>query len=336
MKQGAVNKCDAAPVYTADCNYADLSSLDGPRFVITVDTEEEFDWDAPFSRENRGVEHISGLPRFQSLCDAHGVKPAYMIDWSIIDSAKAVKLLGGYADKGTASLGLHLHPWVTPPYREEVCDKNSYACNLSPELEREKIISQVEHFKSRFGFAADIYRAGRYGIGPNTPQILADIGIRIDSSVRPRFNYDHQFGPDFENAPVSPYWLQHGLLELPVTTVFGGILRKSGDPVFSKAFKSDTSRAIMAKAGLIERIALTPEGIPKEKAIEGIDRALEEDIGILNFSFHSPSLAIGYTPYVRSEADLEQFYDWWHAIFAHLEQRGVKPVTVEEIAALRA
>jgi hypothetical protein len=32
---------------------------------------------------------------------------------------------------------------------------------------------------------------------------------------------------------------------------------------------------------------------------------------VLVFSFHSPSLAPGFTPYVRNEDDLLRFYDWW-------------------------
>lgn len=335
MKKGAVKQRNAAPAFASDCDMVDLSPLNGPRFLLTVDTEEEFDWDAPFARENRSLKHLSGIPRFQSLCEQHGVKPAYLVDWPIIESNEAVELFGRFAGDGKATLGLHLHPWVAEPYREEVNDRNSYACNLAPDLEREKIITQFELLKSRLGVTADIYRAGRYGAGPNTPQILTDLGIKIDSSVRSRFNYNHQFGPDYSSAPINPYWLSNDLMELPVTTVFGGILRKAANPVFSKAFTSDASRAIMARAGLIERIALTPEGIPKEKAIEGIDLAIKEGVGILSLSFHSPSLATGYTPYVRSAEDLEKFYDWWLAIFAHLEKRGVKPANVEEIAAIK-
>ena len=90
----------------------------------------------------------------------------------------------------------------------------------------------------------------------------------------------------------------------------------------------------MARAGLVERIALTPEGIPLEKALIGIDRALEEGIPVLNFSFHSPSLAVGHTPYVRSDTDLESLYGWWEGVYAHLKKRGVRPVSVEEIASL--
>lgn len=335
MKHSAVKENDAAPLPLKPGPFLPLDQIGGHRFLVTVDTEEEFDWSAPFARENRNTRHVPHLARFQKQCNDNGVKPVYMSNCAIIEDDAALELLGGFVDDGLADIGLHLHPWLTPPFEEEVNDENSYACNLPSDLERQKIKYLAGNLKSRFGLTAQIFRAGRYGAGMHTPDILTDLGIRIDTSVRPRFDYSNQFGPDFSNAAIKPYWLRDNLIELPVTTVFDGNLRRAGDLLFSRLFRSSPSHALMAKAGLLERIALTPEGIPLEKAIIGIDRALEEEIGILNFSFHSPSAAIGYTPYVRSQEDQENFYDWWDGVYAHLAKCGVKPITVEEIAALK-
>ena len=51
----------------------------------------------------------------------------------------------------------------------------------------------------------------------------------------------------------------------------------------------------------------------------------------LVFSFHSPSLGVGHTPYVRSEADLARFYDWWDTMLGHLAKRGVAPASVADL-----
>ncbi len=312
----------------------DVSPLGGPRFLVTVDMEEEFDWDGPFTRDQHGLKHVKSVPRFQDHCEAHGVKPAYLIDWPIVQDQRAGELLKDYVDRNTASVGVQLHPWVNPPFSEEVNTHNSYACNLPPELERAKLTNLTNAISKKFDIQPDIYRAGRYGAGADTAAILKDLGIRIDTSVRSRFEYVAQGGPDYTREPLNPYWIDDDLMELPVTTVFAGGMRGAGDTLFSRMFASDTSRAIMARAGLVERIALTPEGIPLEKALIGIDRALEEGIPVLNFSFHSPSLAVGHTPYVRSDTDLESLYGWWEGVYAHLKKRGVRPVSVEEIASL--
>lgn len=310
----------------------DLSDLGSPRFVLTVDTEEEFDWAEPFSRDGFGLGHVGGVGRFQRLCDERGVVPSYLIDYPIASDGAWAELLGGYAAEGRAEIGIQLHPWVSPPFVETVSQRNSYACNLPPDVERAKLTHLCETIMSNLGVRPDSYRAGRYGAGPATPGILADLGVAIDTSVRARFDYRSHEGPDYSRHPVSPYWIRPGqLLELPLTTVFGGLLRRAGDVLFSKIFASQSSRSLLARTSMLERIALTPEGIPLAKAIEAVDLALEQGLPILNLSFHSPSLEPGHTPYVRSESDLALFYDWLENILAHLERRGVRPASMAEI-----
>ena len=310
----------------------DLGPLGGPRFLITVDTEEEFDWNAPFTRDQHGTTHIPAIARFQSLCEQHQVVPAYLVDYPIASAPAAVDLLGGFVGAGTAEIGVQLHPWVSPPFSEILNEYNSFACNLPAELEREKLSNLHYRIVERFGVQPDIYRAGRYGAGPNTPSILADLGISIDTSVRPRFNYAPNGGPDYSEYPLKPYWVSPGtLIEVPLTTVYAGQLKKMGTPVYQRMFSSEPSRSLLSRTGLLERIAITPEGIPLERAIAGIDGALDEGIGILNISFHSPTLAAGNTSYTRNERDLETFYAWWHGVFAHLAQRNVTAISASQI-----
>jgi len=45
----------------------------GARFVVFVDTEEEFDWSQPLARENRSVSAVSALPAAQARFAASGV-----------------------------------------------------------------------------------------------------------------------------------------------------------------------------------------------------------------------------------------------------------------------
>ena len=63
----------------------------------------------------------------------------------------------------------------------------------------------------------------------------------------------------------------------------------------------------------------------------GIDIALDDGLPLLVFSFHSPSLAPGHTPYVRSLSALDAFHDWWRTVFAYLERRGVRPASLSQI-----
>lgn len=311
---------------------AKLQDWNSPRFIVTVDTEEEFDWSGPFTRDQHGLSHLRAIDPFQKLCEKNGVKPVYLVDYPVAADDFGAELFKGLVDAGLADVGLQLHPWVTPPFSEAVNAHNSYACNLPPALEKAKLQQLHELVAKRIGVEAQIYRAGRYGAGGVTPEFLRQLGIRIDSSVRSNFDYSAQGGPNFARCSLVPYWVKTGeLLELPVTSIFAGAFRSMGPFLFDQVFGSDTMRSMLARGGMLERIALTPEGIPAEKAILAIDTAIEARLPVLNFSFHSPSLAVGHTPYVRNEAQLEQFFAWWETIFAHLKARGVMPASVGDI-----
>ena len=67
-----------------------------------------------------------------------------------------------------------------------------------------------------------------------------------------------------------------------------------------------------------------------------IDIALDQGVPVLNFSFHSPSLRPGNTPYVRTAADLDRFYRWWDAVLDHLGRRGVVPTDTAGLLMLAA
>jgi hypothetical protein len=307
----------------------------GQRVLLTVDTEEEFDWDGPFTLAEHGLDHVPRIGEFQHFCEGLGVVPVYLVDWPIASSQAAVELLADAVRAGRAEIGIQLHPWVNPPHEEEFTPYNSYAGNLPPKLERAKFMTLRDRIEQAFGSAPRIYRAGRYGLGPATTDLLKDAGVAIDSSVRANFDYRAGHGPDYRAHPLQPYWVdaECRLLELPLTTVWWGMLRRQGRWVYPLAARVPRLQGIMARLGLLERIALTPEGVTKEEALRGIDMALDDGLPLLVLSFHSPSLAPGHTPYVRDQDDLARLYDWLRGVYGYLDRRGVRPTTVAEIIA---
>ena len=307
----------------------------GQRFIVTVDTEEEFDWDAPLDRDRHSILTVPALRTFQQFCEGFGVVPSYLIDYPVACSPNAVEAIGEAVTQGRAEVGVQLHPWVSPPFEEDVSEFNSYAGNLPFDLERAKFARLRERIEQAFGTPPLIYRAGRYGLGPRTAEILREGGIAIDTSVRARFDYSGTGGPNYRDHPLRPYWVdaERSLLELPLTTVYWGPLRQMGNVIYPHLWRAPSARGVLARAGLLERIPLTPEGTTAEEALRGVDIAIDEGLPVLVFSFHSPSLAPGHTPYVRSDEDLEALYDWWRTLFHHLDRRGVRPTSVTDIMA---
>jgi hypothetical protein len=308
----------------------------GTGFWVTVDTEEDFDWSKPFSRDGYGLTSLAALPRCQDYFGARGVRPIYLVDWPVINDPGASAFLRKAATAGAAEVGAQLHPWVNPPFDEAVTAQNSYTGNLPVDLQRSKLSRLRDRIADVIGTDPIIYRAGRYGLGHATAEILRDLGFRCDTSVRSGFDYRSGHGPDYRYCPVVPWWAppspeagDRPLLEVPLTTMFLG--RWEERAYHRLARISTAGLSLAAKFGLMERVALTPEGIPADRACAAIDVAIAAGVPVLNFSFHSPSLQPGHTPYVRTEADLAEFYRWWDQVLDHLARRGVVATSVAEV-----
>lgn len=304
------------------------------RFLVTVDVEEEFDWSRPITRDGYSLAAIDAISDFQALCDQYGITPLYLVDWPVITDPRGKEIYGALVRQGRAEVGVQLHPWVNPPFDEPISQRNSYAGNLPAALERAKFLRLRDAIIDATGTPPIAYRAGRYGIGAETLNLLRETGIRFDTSVRSNFDYSKSGGPDFRGYPLEPYWLDRtlGIIELPVTSVYCGLLRRQGT-FFSLAHMAGLTKSLMARGRLLERISLTPEGISVSEVLRGIDIALDDGLPILNFSFHSPSLRAGNTPYVRQTEDVAAFFDWWHQVLAYLAKRHVKPTSLAGIDA---
>jgi hypothetical protein len=307
----------------------------GTRFLLSVDTEEEFEWGKGFARDTHGTTAVPAMRDGQAFFSEAGVAPLYFVDYPIACSDAATDILGPAFEAGQAQIGVHLHPWVTPPFSEQVNSRNSYAGNLPAAVERAKLVAVRDELASRFGKAPVAYRAGRYGIGPNTLQILAEEGFRCDSSVRSHFDYRDDGGPDFSRQDLHARWTgpRDSILELPLTSVMIGFARQLGCGAFRYAGKLPLARSLLARSGALERIAITPEGTPAALACEAIDVAQERGVRLISMSFHSPSLAPGYTPYVRNESDLAAFYRWFDIVFDHCARRGIAAASLDDVLA---
>ncbi len=296
------------------------------RFLVTIDTEEAFDWSAPFRRDGHSVTHIPALERFQRSAERHGAKPVYLIDYPVATDPAASEFFRTLLDEGRAYIGAHLHPWNTPPFDEDLSVRNSYGCNLDPALEQAKFDVLLEAIAKISRSVPLMFRAGRYGAGKATADLLQRHGIKIDSSVRPLFDYRRQGGPDFTDAFAKPYWLKrNSLAEFPVTSIFTGGLHTLGPRIFGSDSKPSGLRGPLSRLKLLSRTPLTPEGIGFAEAARGVDHAIARALPLLVFSFHSSSVVPGNTNYVTSDTEADSFHLWWDSMFAHLASRGIAP-----------
>jgi len=304
----------------------------GTRFAVFVDTEEEFDWHAPLTRDGHDVSAIAAMPEAHRRFVDRGVPLTFMVDYPNATDARAIDILHGALTDGVSAVGTQLHAWVNPPFAEALTPANSYAGNLPVAVEAAKLDVLTTAITTAFGTAPRAYRAGRYGIGPATASLLVARGYRFDSSMRARYSYVADGGPDFRASGNHAFRIGD-LVELPLTTVFTGRASRGGSGMYERLGIVPKGRGLFARAGLLSRVAFTPEDMPLADAREAIAVALGEGVRVLNFSFHSPSLVPGNTPYVRDAADLARFHSWWDAVLADLESRGVRAASLDELIA---
>ncbi len=286
-----------------------------PILTVVVHTEEEFDWGKPHDRGATGVEHMRHIGRAQSIFDAFGIVPNYVIDYPIASQDVAVQPLKSFAETGRALIGAHLHPWVSPPYVEEINARNSYPGNLPRALELEKLERLTQQISDSFGTRPLTYLAGRYGFGANTAAILEELGYEVDISPAVPINFSGDGGPDYSGYSSHPYWFgsERMLLGLPGTGGYVGWLRAGGTPLYEMATSPGMRRikaaGAFARLRLMERIRLSPEDYSEPEMRRLTHALLDDDVRVFVFSFHSPSVMPGSTPYVRSQSDLDRFLD---------------------------
>lgn len=314
---------------------------------MTIDTEEEFDWSGDFSSANRAVTHFSRLERLQDLFDEVGVRPTYVVDHPVASTDESIDVLRGFLRRGTCEVGAHVHPWVNPPIEEKVSARNSFLCNLPQSLQRQKIEELTRAITSAFGQAPTTFKAGRYGLDFELAGDLCELGYTADNSVIAYMDFSSYHGPDYTQFSHQPYWLippndsakgkGHGLLEIPCTVGFTRRPFETWSRLYRLLANTPLSTlhliGVMWRLGILRKTPLTPEGTEVTDLLRLVDVLASESDVILNVTLHSPSIAPGHTPYVRSEPELDEFLSRLKKLLLHAINRyDARCLTLREFA----
>jgi hypothetical protein len=94
-------------------------------------------------------------------------------------------------------------------------------------------------------------------------------------------------------------------------------------------------QGLLSLAGLFDRIRLTPEGMSVDELCRLTRALVARGQRVFNFTYHSPSLMPGNTPYVRSGAELETFVGAIERYLAFFfGEIGGRAATMRDIRAL--
>ena len=312
-----------------------------PQLLVVVDTEEEFDWSAPYSRSNTAVTAMADIYRVQALFDRYEVRPTYVVDYPVIVQDEGAGPLMDILGRRCCSIGAHLHPWVNPPYEETLSGRNSFTCNLPLPLQEAKLRTLTTEIHARFRISPQVFKAGRYGLGAGTVRLLDDLEYTVDASICPRMDFRAEDGPSFADFDAAPFFLTPSLLEVPCTVDFIGWSGPFGPAVHRLASRPALARfhsvGALARASVVNQIMLSPEGNSFDEMRALTKSLVQRGCRVFTMSFHSPSVAVGHTPYVQSDAQRTAFLD---AIDRYLDffisDLGGEPVTHTDFRATAA
>jgi peptidoglycan/xylan/chitin deacetylase (PgdA/CDA1 family) len=314
------------------------------KLVVTVDTEED-GW-GMYKQIGHTVENVREIPRLQKLFDSFSVKPTYLITYPVATNNASLGILKRIHEAGKCEIGSHCHPWNTPPFTEEMNERNSMLCNLSASLQREKIEHLHAVIMKNFGIDPKVFRTGRWGYDDSVGLNLHRLNYAVDTSVTPFHDWLEDQGPDFSNAPVQPYRIHFNgyantrqdcsLLEIPVSV---GFLQKN--QAFShfvwKVLKKNPMHSlhlpgILRRMRLLNLVWLSPELHTGGEIISLCKTLAKRGHTLLNMTLHSTSLIPRISPLTRDEHALKSLYEKLEDFLRFAAEQGIVPVTLSDAA----
>lgn len=291
--------------------------MTAPALLVGIDTEGDNQWDVR-AREQQTFENIYALPKLHALFQRHGVRPTYVVTWPVATDERSQEVLRFLQLRGDCEIGAHHHAWETPPCTPDDVKRHPYASTLPlPQFE-----AQLHELTSAIARAVGerpvSYRSGRFGFDARHVAALEREGYLVESSVAPLFYEAHKGGPDFVEAPLTPYFLAYdsavrpgtsNVLEIPCSAVLDRDVPRRLAWAYARAPWPYTTKRILRKLGLARVEWLRPSYSSLESMCETARRLATLGIPVLNMLFHSSEAIIGGSPYNRTAAELDAFLD---------------------------
>lgn len=307
------------------------------KLVISIDVEEEGLFSGRYPRTPPGVTNVAELERLAFIPREFGFPLTLLVTYQVARDPAACRLLARWRDHHGAEIGLHLHPWNTPPFLdlsdpEPVCSEN-----LPRSLLRDKFATLTAQVRRTLGGAPRSFRMGRFDAGPQVWGLLPEFGLAVDSSVAPLTPK----GADcrFFLAPADPFWLPHvapgteQLLEVPLTLV----PLASGMPSLIHRLAGKSSPTVDRRLRDLFRyvgvVGIQPAWYPLASMQLAAHLHRRRGGQVLTMFFHSSELKPGATRLFPTDATVHRFIGKIRSFLTWLVKTG--PVTGVTLADLR-
>ncbi|MBZ0155110.1 MAG: polysaccharide deacetylase family protein [Alphaproteobacteria bacterium] len=312
------------------------------KLIITVDTEEDT-W-GQYSPSGHTVRNIERIPWLQDVFDTFHAKPSYLITYPVAKNEKSVALLKGIMERGGCEIGMHCHPWNTPPFEEVSNEMNSMLCNLDGKLQFRKLKHLHSTIQKNFCIDPVSFRSGRWGYNQSVANNLYHLGYRIDTSVTPYTDWTKFYGPSYRDLSPRPFRVPcegptrgEGtgcLMEVPATI---GYLQRNF-AVSNYLFKVLSGRQLrrlrligmLDRLNILNKVWLSPEKSDSRSMIRLAQRMMKNGYGLVNMFFHSPTLKAGLTDFVRNRKEEKHFVQCIREFLEFARAEGIESIRLSD------
>ena len=193
------------------------------KLVISIDVEEEGLFSGQYPRTPPGVSNVAELERLAFIPREFGLPLTLLVTYQVARDPAACRVLTQWRDRYHAEIGVHLHPWNTPPFLDLPDPEPVPSERLPRSLLQDKFANLLKQIGNNLDVAPRSFRMGRFDAGPQIWGLLPEFNLAVDSSVVPLTLKGAETGHFL--APADPFRLQvpglegNKLLEVPVTMV---------------------------------------------------------------------------------------------------------------------
>lgn len=314
-----------------------------PAFLVTIDTEGDNLW---ARAGNITVENARFLPRFQELCQRHGIRPTYLTNWEMANDPIFEEFAHDVLDHDSGEIGMHLHAWNSPPIVPLTADDNKhhpYLIEFSEPVLREKVRVMTDTLEQTLGVKMLSHRAGRFSFDEVYARALIELGYLVDGSVTPHVSWKNYpgdprgvGGTDFTDFPEDAYFLDAAdirragdspLLEIPVTVTaphFGAAAL-----AMQRGLRALPLGRKVANRIFPGRAWLYPKGNNHRWLPRLLQAVQRRGRDFAEFMIHSSELMPGGSPNFPSAASIERLYGALDRLFAQAAA-DFQPLTMRE------
>ena len=312
--------------------------------MMTVDTEEEWDWNGPFPVAGAGITNVGHLDRFQSLCERHGMAATYFTNHAVMADPRGSAVIRSLAGRPSAEIGMHIHPWNTPPLEPSgvITPRDTFLHNDTPAMVEAKLETTYAAFLAA-GLKPTSFRGGRYSSGGEIHAFLRRRGFVADCSVVPYTTWPDDGAPDFRDRGPMPVRLSPGrdgeqaLWEIPLSLGYSRPPFALWASVFRTIEQTALRRlrliGLAARLGLVRRVWLNFEVADRSDWTPFMRLLQRMGVPCITLTVHSSSLVAGLGPYTRHADDERRLYERIDTVFGSLRRLpGFIPATVSDVA----